>query len=146
MQLNSENASTGAKLLNNAGLPANDVNWFIGALPTIRGDFAYDSALCSAFSDFGKKLRAQLSKKAQRNPDEAAANEFIHQTERELRDRFLAAHIETFHDKLTNRGSKFLRVAIGVRSRTNRTRLGPKCGSSSLRARTFAQGQGRSGD
>jgi len=110
MQLNSEDASTGAKLLNNAGLPANDVNSFIGALPTIRGDFAYDSALCSAFWDLGKRLRAQLSKKAERNPDEAAANEFIHQTERELRDRFLAAHIETFHDKLTNRGSKFLRV------------------------------------
>ena len=92
MQLNSEDASTGAKLLNDAGLPAND------------------SALCSAFWDSRARLRAQLSKKAQRNPDEAAANEFIHQTERELRDRFLATHIGTFHDKLTNCGSKFLRV------------------------------------
>ena len=99
-----------ATLLVNAGLAANDVNSWIGTLPTLRGDFAYDSAVCSAFWDLGKGLRAQLPKKSARNPNEAAANEYIHQRERELREHFLDAHIEKLYDKLTNCGSKFLRV------------------------------------
>ena len=62
------------------------------------------------FWDFSKSLREQLSKKTARNLNEAAASEFIHQTERELRERFLSFHIEKLYNKLTNCGSKFLRV------------------------------------
>jgi thioesterase DpgC len=110
MQPNFKNTPNPATLLVNAGLPANDVNLWIGALPTLRGDFAYDSAVCSAFWDLGKRLRGQLSKKTVRNSNEITANEYIHQRERELREHFLDAHIEKLYDKLTNFGSKFLRV------------------------------------
>jgi (3,5-dihydroxyphenyl)acetyl-CoA 1,2-dioxygenase len=58
----------------------------------------------------GKALRAQLPKKSARNPNETAANEYIHQKDRELREHFLDAHIEKLYDKLTNSGTKFLRV------------------------------------
>jgi (3,5-dihydroxyphenyl)acetyl-CoA 1,2-dioxygenase len=105
-----KNPPYAATLLVNAGLAANDVNSWIGALPTLRDDFAYDSAVCSAFWDLGKGLRVQLPKKSARNPNEATANEYIHQRERELREHFLDAHIEKLYDKLTNCGSKFLRV------------------------------------
>ncbi len=75
--------------LGNAGLAANDVNAWIGALPILRGDFAYDGAVCSVFWDLGERLRGQLSKKTARNPNETAANEYIHQRERELREHYL---------------------------------------------------------
>lgn len=110
MQPDFKNTPNPATLLVNAGLPANDVNSWINALPTLRGDFAYDRAVCSAFWDLGKRLRGQLSNKTARNPNEITANEYIHQRERELREHFLDAHIEKLYDKLTNCGSKFLRV------------------------------------
>jgi (3,5-dihydroxyphenyl)acetyl-CoA 1,2-dioxygenase len=110
MQPNLKDIPSGAKLLGNAGLATSDVNSWISALPMLRNDFAYDGAVCSTFWDLGKSLREQLSKKTARNPNEAAANEFIHQTERELRERFLSFHIEKLYNKLTNCGSKFLRV------------------------------------
>ena len=78
MQLNFKDTLNAASLLGNAGLAANDVNSWIGALPTLRGDFAYDSAVCSAFWDLGKRLRGQLPKKSARNPNETRANEYIH--------------------------------------------------------------------
>jgi len=110
MQPNFKDTLNAASLLGNAGLAANDVNSWIGALPTLRGDFAYDSAVCSAFWDLGKRLRGQLPKKSARNPNETTANEYIHQMERQLRESFLDAHIEKLYDKLTNCSSKFLRV------------------------------------
>jgi hypothetical protein len=110
MQPNFRSTPNPATLLARAGLAANDVNSWIGALPTLRGDFAYDGAVCSAFWDLGKALRAQLPKKSARNPNETAANEYIHQKDRELREHFLDAHIEKLYDKLTNSGTKFLRV------------------------------------
>jgi (3,5-dihydroxyphenyl)acetyl-CoA 1,2-dioxygenase len=110
MQPNFKDTPNGATLLGNAGLAADDVNSWVSALPTLRSDFAYDSAVCSAFWELGKRLRGQLSKKAARNPNETSANEFIHQKERELREHFLDAHIESLYEKLTNSGSKFLRV------------------------------------
>jgi (3,5-dihydroxyphenyl)acetyl-CoA 1,2-dioxygenase len=110
MQPNFKDTPNGAKLLGKAGLAANDVNSWTTALPTFRSDFAYDSAVCSAFWNLSERLRGQLSQKTARNPDEAAAIEFIHQTERGLREHFLSVHIEKLYNKLTNGGSRFLRV------------------------------------
>ena len=97
-------------MLGNAGLASNDVNSWIAALPKLRNDFAFDSVVCSAFWDLGKRLRGQLSKKTARNPNEVAASEFIHHRERELREHFLSIHVQELYGKLTNCGSKFLRV------------------------------------
>lgn len=110
MQTNFTDTLGAATLLENAGLAANDVKSWIDAVPTLRGDFAYDSAVCSAFWDLGKRLRRQLPKKTAQNPNEAAANQFMHREERQLREHFLDAHTEKLYDKLTNRGGKFLRV------------------------------------
>jgi (3,5-dihydroxyphenyl)acetyl-CoA 1,2-dioxygenase len=110
MQPNFKNTPNAATLLGNAGLAANNVNSWIDAFPTLRSDFAYDGAACSMFWDLGKRLRRQLPKKSVRNPNETTANEYIHQGERELREHFLNAHIDKLYDKLTNCGSKFLRV------------------------------------
>jgi (3,5-dihydroxyphenyl)acetyl-CoA 1,2-dioxygenase len=110
MQLNFKDTPNAATLLGNAGLATIDVNSWVSAISTLRGDFAHDSAVCSTFWDLGKRLRGQLSKKTTRNPNEAAANELIHQKEREVREHFLDAHIEKLYDELTNRGSEFLRV------------------------------------
>src|SRR5262249_44039976 len=110
MQPNFSSTPNPASLLVNAGLAANGVNAWISALPTLRSDFAYDAAVCSAFWDLGKSLRAQLPKKSARNPNEAIANEYVHQKEREVREHFLDTHIGKLYDKLTDCGSKFLRV------------------------------------
>jgi thioesterase DpgC len=110
MHPNSKDTPNGTKLLGKAGLAADDVNSWTTALPTFRRDFVYDSAVCSAFWNLSERLRGQLSQKTARNPDEAAANEFIHQTERGLREHFLSVHIEKLYNKLTNGGSRFLRV------------------------------------
>ena len=104
------NEMSEAKLLGDAGLVSNDVNSWIGALPTLRGNFADDAVACSAFWDLGKKLRGQLSKKAARKPNETAASELIHDRERKLREHFLSIHVRELHNRLTNSGTDFLRV------------------------------------
>ena len=86
------------------------MNSWITAFPKLRNDFAFDSVVCSAFWDLGKKLRGQLPKKTTRNPNEVAASEFIHDKERELREHFLSIHVQELYRKLTNCSSKFLRV------------------------------------
>ena len=110
MQSNFSGTLNEANLLENVGLAPDDVNSWNAALPKLRNDFAFDSIVCSAFWDLGKKLRRQLSKKTARNLNEAAASEFIHHKERELRELFLSVHVQELYGKLTNCGSKFLRV------------------------------------
>jgi thioesterase DpgC len=110
MQSNFSGTLNEANLLENVGLAPDDVNSWNAALPKLRNDFAFDSIVCSAFWDLGKKLRRQLSKKTARNLNEAAASEFIHHKERELRELFLGVHVQELYGKLTDCGSKFLRV------------------------------------
>ena len=52
----------------------------------------------------------KLPARTARDPDGAAASALLHRTERNLRERFLDIHVEELYDKLTARGSKFLRV------------------------------------
>src|SRR5580704_7100007 len=102
------NEMSEAKLLGNAGLVSNDVNSWIGALPTLRSNFADDAVACSAFWDLSKRLRGQLSKKAVRKPNETAASELIHDRDRKLREHFLNIHVQELYNKLTNSGANFL--------------------------------------
>jgi thioesterase DpgC len=107
MRLDRNDTSNEVNLLGNAGLASNDVNSWIGALPRLRNDFAYDA---NAFWDLGRRLRGKLSKKAARNPNETAANELIHDKERQLRELFLNIHVRELYSNLTNGGTKFMRV------------------------------------
>jgi (3,5-dihydroxyphenyl)acetyl-CoA 1,2-dioxygenase len=101
---------TETNLLVSAGLASHDVNVWIAARPELSHDFNSDAAAFSTFWLRGQRLRAQLSKKTTRNPREAAASELLHRKERELREQFLSIHVQNLYDKLTNCGSKFLRV------------------------------------
>jgi thioesterase DpgC len=97
-------------LLEQAGLASADASAWLAALPEFRNDFSTDSRACSDFWDLGQRLRTQLPKRPARNPNHAAASELIHRKERDLRERFLALHVEELYGKLTRSGSKFLRV------------------------------------
>ena len=97
-------------LLEKAGLATVDVSAWLAARHELRNDFGADSRACSDFWDLGQKLRAQLPKRAARNPNDTAASELIHRNERDLRDRFLGVHTEELYGKVTARRSKFLRL------------------------------------
>jgi (3,5-dihydroxyphenyl)acetyl-CoA 1,2-dioxygenase len=110
MQSNSSGTLNEADVLGNAGLASNDANSLIAAFPKLRNDFAFDCTACLSFWKLGKTLRGQLPKKAALNPNEAAASKLIHHKERELRENFLSVHVGELYDRLSNYGSKFLRV------------------------------------
>ncbi len=66
--------------------------------------------------EHGRALRARLPGRPARNPDEAAASDAIHRRERNLRELFLAAHVEeAAPGRLTAERSRFLRVEQLVR-------------------------------
>ena len=98
-----------------AGIPANTAKAWLRLAPSIGNNFRADAAACSKFWAAGAKLRAQLPARPARGPDAVAAIAFIEQSERELRERFLAAHAATVYDRLTNNRRKFVRVAELVR-------------------------------
>lgn len=92
----------------------------IGGIPTISRKlplapkagraFVKDAA---AFSKFWKSLagmRAQQPPKPARNPDQSGFCATLHALEREARERFLGAHVETIYAKLTANYRNFLRV------------------------------------
>ena len=108
---NSGGATANAQaLLKTAGLAATDAGAWLRAFPKIRGQFSADAAAASKFWRLSEKLRARLPAKPARNSDQGAASDFIHSTERNLREAFLAAHVEKLYGKLTSNGRKFLRV------------------------------------
>jgi thioesterase DpgC len=99
-----------AAMLAGAGLsPAAAKSW-LRSFPDIRGNFLRDSAACSKVWRAAARLRARLPAKPQREPEQQRAAEFIHRRERELRERYLAAHIAELYRKLTNRGKNFIRA------------------------------------
>lgn len=82
----------------------------LASLPALRKNFSADSAACQKFWRASAKLRALLPPKARCNEAEAQAVAIIHRRDRQLRERFLAAHAETLYGKLTNNRKTFLRV------------------------------------
>src|SRR5215510_9296353 len=61
-------------LLEKAGLATVDVSAWLAARHELRNDFGADSRACSDYWDLGQKLRAQLPKRAARNPNDTAAS------------------------------------------------------------------------
>jgi len=110
MQSKTDGTFNERTLLENAGLATGDVSAWLAALPELRSDFASDSAASTSFWELSQRLRAQLPKKAARNPNHAAASELLHRRERDLRERFLGLHVDELYGRLTARRSKFLRV------------------------------------
>ena len=97
-------------ILERAGFSSGDATAWCVAHPELRNDFGFDSAASTRFWDLSQGLRMKLPARTARDPDGAAASALLHRTERNLRERFLDIHVEELYDKLTARGSKFLRV------------------------------------
>lgn len=97
-------------ILERAGFSSGDATAWCVAHPELRNDFGFDSAASTRFWDLSQGLRVKLPARTARDPDGAAASALLHRTERNLRERFLDIHVEELYDKLTARGSKFLRV------------------------------------
>jgi (3,5-dihydroxyphenyl)acetyl-CoA 1,2-dioxygenase len=103
-----DDASGATTLLEKARL--GDGGAWLAAVPELGRDFSADSRACSDFWALGRRLSAQLPKRTQRGPDQAAASQLIHRKERELRDRFLTLHAEEVYARLTANRSRFVRV------------------------------------
>jgi thioesterase DpgC len=110
-----DETSNESALLEKAGLPSSEVSAWLDAVPEIRGDFRSDSGACSAFWSMAGALRARLPGKPARSADEAAANDAIDRKAQNLRELFLAAHVEELYGRLTAERSRFLRVEQIVR-------------------------------
>ncbi len=76
----------------------------------MSGDFALDCARFSKFWEAGAALLARLPTKPMRDAGEAQAAEHIKREAREARTAFLAAHVESVYDRLTQGRSRFVRV------------------------------------
>ena len=78
--------------------------------PRASGDFAVDCTLFSEFWKAGAALLARLPARPMRDAAETQAAERIQREAREARSRFLAAHVESVYDRLTQSCSRFVRV------------------------------------
>lgn len=78
--------------------------------PRVSGDFALDCSLFPQFWKAGAALLARLPARPMRNAAEAQAAERIKREAREARSEFLAAHVESVYDRLTQGRSRFVRV------------------------------------
>ena len=76
----------------------------------MSADFALDCTLFSRFWEAGAALLARLPARPMRNAAEAQAAERIKREAREARSGFLAAHVESVYDRLTQDRSRFVRV------------------------------------
>jgi thioesterase DpgC len=97
-------------LLSSAGLPAEMVTSWLKARPKVDRNFDRSAAAFSRFWRMSADLRAKLPPKSARNKAQAAASSVIFQVERQARERFLGAHVETVYRKLTNDCRSFVRA------------------------------------
>jgi thioesterase DpgC len=86
------------------------VESWLESQPKLGGDFERDVAAFSAFWRAGAELHAKFPGKSARNSNQAAASDFIFQTERKARERFLGTHVEAVYRKLTNGRRNFIRA------------------------------------
>jgi len=93
-----------------AGLPAADIESWLGAEPREITDFSAD---CATFSDYWRRsaqLLGRLPDKPRRNASEHAAAALIQDRSREARARFLRRHADAVYDAATARRWRFMRV------------------------------------
>jgi thioesterase DpgC len=105
-----DSAQQNVAILVGGGLSPSAAKSWLQALPDIRGNLRIDNAACTKFWRSGARLRAQLPAKPRRDAGQAAAAALIKRRERELRDRFLAAHASAVYGKLTGNRKRFLRA------------------------------------
>jgi len=99
-----------AALLGSAGLHAEMVASWLKARPIVGRNFNRNAAAFSCYWRMSAELRAKLPTKPARNRAQAAAIGVIFQAERQAREQFLGAHVETIYRKLTNDCRSFVRA------------------------------------
>jgi thioesterase DpgC len=93
-----------------AGLPAADVNAWLGTEPDEVADFPADREKFSAYWGKSARLLGRLPQKPYRSPSERAAAGLIQDRSREVRARFLSRHADSVYDAVTARRTRFVRV------------------------------------
>jgi len=97
-------------LLEQAGLPARSAADWLASRSDVSGEYGLDAAASSHFWIGGTNLLAKLPPKPKRTPTETAAADAVLSATREVRDRFLARHVETLYRALTRDYRSFVRV------------------------------------
>ena len=93
-----------------AGLPPEEAYDWLMAQPAGLIDFATDCRTSSKFWEKTSKLLARLPHASRRQQSHRVTAQFIQQTARDWRTRFLRQHVKTVYDALTHNRSRFLRV------------------------------------
>jgi len=93
-----------------AGLPIAALQTWQTAEPDSTGDFASDCRRYTAYWRLSRELLGSLAAKPARNEEQTRAAETIQQKARASRQRFLAQHVASVYETLTQNYSKFLRV------------------------------------
>jgi len=92
-----------------AGVPGAEAAAWLASRTAVTGDFARDAAAHSKFWRLGARLRETLPAKPKRNAAQVAAAAIIFRMEREARESFLGAHVDTLYRRLTNNHRSFER-------------------------------------
>ena len=93
-----------------AGLPEQEVREWSETFPVLTGEYGPDARDCSAFWRRSAALLRRLPPKPKRNEAEQEAADALLSDGRASRESFLAAHVETVYDRLTERCSIFRRI------------------------------------
>ena len=93
-----------------AGLPEQEVREWSETFPVLTGEYGPDARDCSAFWRRSAALLRRLPPKPKRNEAEREAADTLLSDGRASRESFLAAHVETVYDRLTERCSIFRRI------------------------------------
>ena len=96
--------------LERAGLSPSEVAGWAGARPEEAEDFDPAAAAVSEYLIRGRDLLARLPAPPDRDDDEEAAADAIHEALNAARDRFLSAHAATLYDELTAGRTRSLRL------------------------------------
>lgn len=98
-----------ARLPLQAGIARTQATAWLRSKPKPTNDFSRDAAAFSKFWRSGASLREMLPQKPKRDAAQASAAAAILRLERQAREDFLAAHIDTLYRKLTDDCRNFKR-------------------------------------
>jgi thioesterase DpgC len=96
--------------LTKGGLAGEDVSRWLDQRPALTGDMKRDSAACSAFWGEGAELLKTLPAKSARSASQRRAAELLTGVCRQVREEFLARHVEAVYRALTRDYARCLRL------------------------------------
>jgi thioesterase DpgC len=97
-------------ILHSAGVPDPAIDAWLRAVPETTGVLAEDARTHGIFWRLGDELVGHLPGKPGRTPAQARAADAIFARARELRERFLRAHVEAVYADVTHDFSRFVRL------------------------------------